>query len=271
MFIIRAGILNNLRHNYDQIYPKILKELLYRNNFDKIIENFIIIISMEEMNLFNTKNIYQDFLEFDEVFPNDTLNTLNLLLNRYEPSQILTACTYYPDIFCHIKKIQINEWKNVSQFKGYRMEKNAKEFLNNIGIIIEDIKKKYIILEKDNFKIKLYGRPDGIIKESKGNIFKKNTIIEIKYKGKQGKQNKNLNNQYKYQLVSYALIYESDILYIKYFDDLIELQLYKYKDLIKYWEDISDMVFLNCKKIYERFLSFYDNENEIKDFINQIE
>lgn len=262
MFNIRAGIIKNLKLPLKDVYKEIIKELICRNGVKDIVEKYLIVDYMKEQNYF-ASNIECMHIDPEILFNKHKETIMKYLLEQYDLMQIMTAVGLYLDVGIILDNI--NMWKNVNNSIGIKKEHYVKDRLRDIGIIIYAIKSKSIAIQYNNIDIILNGRPDGIIKYTYGNLYKKNTVVEIKYKKYV------TNNNDIYQLAAYALIFESDVLYIVITENgILTLKLYTYNELKAIWDKYCNVVFSNCYYLYNLFSSVYETEQSLQQIVKLI-
>jgi hypothetical protein len=272
MIQIRAGVLKNLKLNFDIIYKDVLKEIICKNGMKELIELYALIDLIERKGLFLSE------VSIDPISPEFILGNyadllLSFLLTRYSIEEVGLGLALYLDIgFIYDEElIRLDCWKNVRENIGFQKEEFVKTELAKIGIFIGSVNNKTKKFKYKGVEIKLNGRPDGIITSSYGDIYKKNTVVEIKFKKNLTAKNNSSKNDDIMQLVAYAILFNSDVIYIRVgHNDNIFIDTYSYDFLLDVWNSTSEEIFKNCVILHNLFKQAKTNEEGLKELFKMI-
>jgi hypothetical protein len=272
--ITRAGLLYCLTiDKLEKINSYTMKDLLYSNNVLKEIE-------VASIYMFIKKHYDPAMvkpLDYDvsaELFGRyKDIYVEKLLECNFSIEQINQAAFDFMQIreLANVRcELVIDSWKRDLQKKGICYEKKAKYRLEEFGFIIDDIKSDRIKLDVNLEKleyIELNGRPDGIIRHSPGNLYKKDTILEIKYTRNSG-MNNNIRKD-ELQICAYGIIFKKDVLYVRIFENEdMECKLYTLDALNSIWESNKNLIIQNCAELFDLVNGFRNDDVALQQIID---
>lgn len=269
MIQIRAGILYNLAvDNIKKISDDSMRDLLFQNGvINKYVRYSYYFYLISEYTPddcgynYNNNRIGDLFNEsadlFIELFESAGFS-MDQILHMIEV--LFEALYSYPDIKYDLI---VDNWTR-SHTIGMKYEEIAIDTLRNLGFNIAECEPNKKPID-DN--IMLHGKADGVILDCPGNIYKRGTLIEIKYKGNKTHTNKRYYNKDMFQIASYSVIFDCDVLYVCIYEDKhIECELCTRDKLRDKFNDRLKFIVNNCKEIARMLAS--DDFTDITSIID---